>query len=318
MALRATGPGLIEIDPRYSGAGMLKALLYNFDFDDMSVTALKKEHADFLRDRAVPLLSENRGGIWLEGTASQVGTNDYNLQLSRQRVQRVVAYLASAGILGKQMQPDAVGEEHANPKLRDDQRDRAVSLVILPRTHRDPPPQRKTPPPPAATTKFQVRLLGETTLTGIPKLRPPRARMGAGPAVDGMIFEIKDVEHQLSAFYGYSGMGIGVGLNLAWLSGTDCGPWNAFTTSAPMNVGDFGGLTRFTSAGGGNYTKNWVHMMGTPKGVDSVYIMINTGTTYGAGATSTLGPLQRLVGPMPAGGPRLNVLERLDLPPRER
>jgi OmpA family len=317
MALRATGPGLIEIDPRYSGAGMLKALLYNFDFDDIRVTALKKEHTDFLRDRAVPLLSENRGGIWLEGTASQVGTNDYNLQLSRQRVQRVVAYLASAGISGKQMQPDAAGEEHANPKLRDDQRDRAVSLVILPRAHRDPPPQRKTPPPPAVTTKFQVRLVGEITLTGIPRLRLPRGRVGAGPAADAMIFQIEDLEHGLSAFYGYSGMGIGAGFNLAWLSGTDRGRWNAFTTSAPMNVGDFGGLTRFTSVGGGNYTKNWVHMMGTPKGVDSVYIMIDTGTTYGGGATSTLGPLQRLAGPMRAGGARLDILERLEFPKKD-
>ena len=32
------------------------------------------------------------------------------------------------------------------------------------------------------------------------------------------------MEHRLSAFYGYSGMGIGVGINLAWLSGTDTGP----------------------------------------------------------------------------------------------
>src|SRR5712691_696060 len=68
MALRATGPGLIEIDPRYRGAGILKALLYNFDFDDMNINTLKKEHTDFLRTRAVPLLERNSGRIWLEGT----------------------------------------------------------------------------------------------------------------------------------------------------------------------------------------------------------------------------------------------------------
>jgi hypothetical protein len=115
-----------------------------------------------------------------------------------------------------------------------------------------------------------------------------------------MLFEIQDVEHALSAFYGYSGIGIGVGFNLAWLSGTDAGPWNAFTTSAPMSVGDFGGFTRFTTGGVGNRTLNWLHMIGTPKGVDSVYIMINTGTTYGGGITTTAGPLQRVAGPMPA------------------
>jgi hypothetical protein len=68
-----------------------------------------------------------------------------------------------------------------------------------------------------------------------------------------------------------------------------------------MNVGNFGGLTRFTTAGGGNYTFNVLHMLGTPKGVHGVYIRINTGTTYGGGATTTLGPLQRIAGPMPAG-----------------
>ena len=46
----------------------------------------------------------------------------------------------------------------------------------------------------------------------------------------------------------------------------------------------------------------WLHMTGTPEGVSAVYIMINTGTTYGGGATSTQrGPLQRVAGPMPAG-----------------
>ena len=71
------------------------------------------------------------------------------------------------------------------------------------------------------------------------------------------------------------------------------------TTSAPMSVGDFGGPARFTTAGGGNYTVNWLHMLGTPKGVNSVYMMINTGTTYGGGATTTAGVLQRIAGPMP-------------------
>ena len=62
MVWRATGPGKFEIDDRYRGAGILKALLYNFDFDDMAITDLKTEHAGFLRTRAVPLLAGDRGG----------------------------------------------------------------------------------------------------------------------------------------------------------------------------------------------------------------------------------------------------------------
>lgn len=301
MTYRRTGPGRFEIDPRYSGAGILRVTLYNFDFDDMDVTDLKLEHANFLRTRVLPLLAGARGRIWLEGHASRIGTNNYNLTLSRRRVQRVVAFLTSNGVAGSQIQPDAVGEERSTSRLADDEMDRSVAFVITPRARQDPPPPRLIPAPPAVTSRFRVRLLGDLTLTGVPRFRPPRGRIGAGPAADAMLFEIQDTEHRLSAVYGYSGIGIGVGFSAAWLSGTDAGPWNDFTTSGPMNVGDFGGFTRFTTGGGGNYTVNWLNITGTPEGVDAVYIRINTGTTYGVGATSTVGPLQRIAGPMPAG-----------------
>ena len=302
MTFRPTGPGLIEVNPAYSGAGILRALLYNFDFDDMAVTELKREHADFLRTRVLPLLAGKRGMILLLGQASQIGTNDYNLQLSRRRVQRVVDFLTRNGVADGQIRPDAVGEEQSTSRLRDDQRDRSVEFVIAPRPQRDQPLPRIVPPPPAVTTRFRLRLLADVTLSGAPRFRPPRrGRVGLGPAAESQLFEIQDVEHGLSAFYGYSGLGAGAGFNAAWLSGTDSGPWNYFTTSAPMNVGDFGGRARFTTAGGGNHTINFIHMMGTPEGVDSVYMTINTGTTYGIGATTTAGPLQLVAGPMRAG-----------------
>jgi hypothetical protein len=114
------------------------------------------------------------------------------------------------------MQPDAVAEEHANPRLRDDQRDRAVSFVV------------RCPSP------------GPT-----------------GPAAGAAHSASTRRDHPVPA--------------------------------------------RFTTAGAGKYTINWFNMMGTPKGVDGAYIRINTGTTYGGGATITAGPLQRVAGPMPAG-----------------
>jgi hypothetical protein len=301
MTYRATGPGLIEVNPRYAGAGVLRALLYNFDFDDMAATDLKAEHSDFLRTRALPLLTGNHGMILLLGQASQVGTNAYYLTLSQRRVQRVVSFLTRNGVAVAQIRPDAVGEDQSTSRLRDDQRDRSVEFVIAPRPPLNQPTPRVVPPPPAQNTRFRVRLLGDVTLTGAPRLSPPRGRLGTGPAAEAMLFEIQDVDHRLSAFYGYSGLGIGVGINAAWLSGTDSGPWNAFTTSAPMNVGDFGGPARFTTAGAGNHTINYFHMLGTPDGVDSVYLRMNTGTTYGVGATTTAGPLQLVAGPMPAG-----------------
>ena len=49
----ATGPGKTEVDKtKYNRPGAIKALLYNFDFDDMASTTLKSEHANFLSTKA--------------------------------------------------------------------------------------------------------------------------------------------------------------------------------------------------------------------------------------------------------------------------
>ena len=199
-----------------------------------------------------------------------------------------------------QIRPDAVGEEQSVSRLRDDPRDRLVEFVIAPK--RVPLP-RVVPAPPPMSTRFRLRLVGDITLSGAPRLRPRPFRVGVGAATDAMMFEIQDVENNVTAFYGYSGLGAGAGFNAAWLSGTDTGPWNSFTTSAPMNVGDFGGPSRFTTGGGGDYTVNWLHLLGTPEGVDAVYLGIDTGRTYGVGISTTAGPLQLIYGPVPAGSP---------------
>lgn len=299
MAYRDTGPGYIEIDQRYSGAGILKALLYNFDFDDSHIRNLKKEHTGFLVSSALPLLRGDRGAIMLLGRASRIGANAYNMGLSRRRVDRVADFLAASGVSAQRIRRDAVGEENSVSTLADDPRDRSVEFVILPLAIPEPTP-RRVPPPPAVARRFRLRLLGDIGLSGVPR-RLPRGSLGAGAAAVAQIFEIEDTENGLSAFYGYSGIGIGAGFEGLFLSATDAGPWNEFTTSAPMNVGDFGGFSRFTTAGAGNATLNYLYMAGTPAGVDPVYLEINTGTTYGAGANSTIGPLQRIAGPMPTG-----------------
>ena len=69
--LRHTGPGKVEIDVKYSSPGILKARLYNFDFDDMKSTALKSQHADFLTQKVAPMLASDRSQIWMQGTASR-------------------------------------------------------------------------------------------------------------------------------------------------------------------------------------------------------------------------------------------------------
>ena len=73
---RATGPGKVDLDLDFSGVGVLKALLYNFDFDDfagLKYRELKPEHKKFLGEKVAPLLANNRGQAWMQGSASRIG-----------------------------------------------------------------------------------------------------------------------------------------------------------------------------------------------------------------------------------------------------
>jgi hypothetical protein len=159
---RATGPGKVDLDLSWSGVGMLKALLYNFDFDDFAdrkIRALKSEHIAFLADKVLPLLENNRGNVWLEGSASRMGANAWNMETSQTREGRVAAYLADHGVNWDQMQVDAVGEEVAN-KLKhteDDPRDRSVTIWVLPRINVNVPlPKRVPPKPKMSQTKLYI------------------------------------------------------------------------------------------------------------------------------------------------------------------
>lgn len=301
--LRATGAGKVEVDTKYSSPGMLKALLYNFDFDDMSSTALKPEHIAFLKDKVVPLLADERGQIWLRGSASKVGAADYNRQLSKVRVERVAAYLAGHGIKAEQMQLEAVGEDLTVSTNNDDERDRAVTFIVLPRAKVDPPPPPKVIPKPTISRNFKLTMLMALAASKAAKYaKYIKGKVGAGIAGDVMFFQIWDTQNNLAAIYVYVGGGIGVGLSLP-ASGTLHGPWNPFTTTAPISCAQFDGPARFTTAGAGPYTVNWINLIGTPPGVEGVYMMIETGTTIGAGASSTIGAFILLEGPDPFSGP---------------
>ena len=155
MVHRATGPGKVEVDQSYSGPGMAKALLYNFDIDGADI---KPEHERYLRATALPLLRDNRGAIWMQGSASRSGADAYNLRLSRRRVSNVESVLLRSGITPRQVQSDAVGEALAFGHAREDERDRAVALVILPYARPVPPPQN-VPDRPATNTRFKIRML---------------------------------------------------------------------------------------------------------------------------------------------------------------
>jgi hypothetical protein len=303
--LRHTGPGKVEIDTKYSSPGILKARLYNFDFDDMKSTALKSEHADFLTQKVAPLLASDRSQIWMQGTASRVGASEYNKKLSKVRAERVAKFLSGKGVKSEQMQTQATGEDFTIGMAEDDEQDRAVALIVLPKSKSAPPPPARVPTRPSVGENFKVAMLmGVSAGHAFKWLKYLKGKVGAGLAADSLFFIIWDTNNNLSSIYAYVGAGIGVGLTvLPKVSGTVHGPWNDFKTSAAISSAHFDGAARFTTIGAGNYTANWLNLLGTPSGVDPVYMMISTGTTIGAGASSTAGTMILLEGPSPFSGP---------------
>jgi len=277
--LQHSGPGRIRVDTRFAGPGMLKAHLYNFDVDS---EAVKQEHRTFLETKVAPLLQDDRGHIWLEGSASRSGSDPHNMVLSRKRVNSIAAVLRGAGILNRQMQLDAVGEQNAQAHRVEDETDRAVAIVVLPVAKDSPSPPKRIPAPPLVSTQFKVRLLGALAAS-------------AGPVqVENCFFQIADTKNNLTAFYVYSAGGVGKGLlPKVNLSATMKGPWNAFTTNSAIRVSQFDGAARFTTAGIGSWTTNHLNMMGLPTGVTTVpsVLSITTGFTIGFGGSTSIGVL---------------------------
>jgi hypothetical protein len=302
---RATGPGKTDVDGKYSSPGLLKALLYNFDFDDMKSAGLKAEHSRFLTERVVPLLAKDKGHIWMRGSASQIGANGYNMALSKLRVHRIASFLTGAGVFHTQMQLEAVGEELTVGHAKDDERDRGVALLILPKRKYDPPPRPTPPPKPKISRNFKIALLlGLSGSKAAKWAKYLKGKVGAGVAADASFFLIWDTDNNLASIYVYVGAGIGVGLTgLPDISATTHGPWNAFATSAAISCSQFGGFTRYTTAGVAKWSLDFLHLCGTPPGVDDVYLGFNAGTTLGLGASSTVGDLILLEGPDHFTGP---------------
>jgi hypothetical protein len=206
----------------------------------------------------------------------------HNLELSKRRVRNIAMILRGAGVLERQMQLEAIGEEQAQAHAPEDAKDRAVSLVVIPIAKKSPLPPKRIPPPPPVSTEFKVRLLGSLTAS-------------AGPfQVENCFFQIADRKNSLTSFYVYSSGGVGKGLLKGLnLAATMKGPWNNFKTSSAIRVSQFAGATRFTTGGVGPWTSNHINMMGLPKGVSTVptVLDINTGFTIGIGASTSVGDL---------------------------
>ena len=133
---RPTGPGKIESlasnaapVPRPGARADLAARLFNFDIDD---ARLKAEHQEWLRSNVVAAFRRFPGsGLFLQGSASRSGANAHNLDLSRRRVEAVRRFVADQGVPAGQILTSFTGEELSSFRSSEDERDRAVTAVLL-------------------------------------------------------------------------------------------------------------------------------------------------------------------------------------------
>jgi hypothetical protein len=304
---RATGLG--KIDVRFSTPSYLDAILYNFDFDDfinLQYRPLKDQHRQFLQDHVVPMLDDDLGAIWMQGSASKIGTNKWNMTTSQARVIRVASFLSEKEIRAEQMQLDAVGEENAATHDEDDERDRSVRLWVLPKFHYVPVPvPRPVPRKPFTSRHFKIAMLVSFSVSASSTIKKFLSKMKFVKYVMAEVapFVIWDTTNNISCLYLYVGIGPGLGIDFSPASGTTHGPWNVFTTEKPMAVWQFGRWARFTTIGGGNISANWITME-TPRGIDNVEsLRIDTGTTLGVAASTSVGDLYRIEDPHPFHDP---------------
>ena len=123
---KPTGPGKIEI-LRATSEASIRALLFNFDFDD---AAVKPEHQAWLNEHAVPSLKATNQRVFLRGIASQKGDRQYNLDLSQRRVEAVSNFLIAQGVTVQQVVATFTGEDLSTSLLADDEHDRAVEAIF--------------------------------------------------------------------------------------------------------------------------------------------------------------------------------------------
>jgi hypothetical protein len=247
--------------------------------------------------------------VQIIGYTDAVDTEDVNAGLRQARAESVRQFLLRNGVPASRVGPAIGAAPGTYPAENRSEMGRASNrgaLLVLssdpvppppppPPEHHDPPP---VPPTPSGNTHFRVRML----FAG--------AAAGDVIAVDQIFFEICDPQYQQSATYSYTGAGIGWGIKVPRriplprrlprsLPGgaTTAGPWNDFTTRERMGVGEFGGATRFTTAGGGPWSLNYLTMCGSHP-VDCLTVpktlMISTGFTVGVGMSTTAGALVRL------------------------
>ncbi|WP_448956057.1 OmpA family protein [Labrys neptuniae] len=310
----ATGVGQHEILYENSAARIIEALLYNFDFDDFyghKIRPLKPAHTKFLDEHVIPLLEGGKGHIWIQGSASRIGTSDWNMTLSQVREGSVQAYLLDNGVNADQIEVNAVGSSLTAHHALDDDRDRSVLIWVYPNIDHKPP-TKKVPKRPKTSTTFRIAVDGSypplwkrhhdhiswggKIVKKIVKKLPISAR--------DIPFIIWDTTNNLACKYIYIGVEFGFDLSIGSSLPEPHGPWTDFTTEKAIGCWQFGRDGRLTTMGDWKTAATYIHIE-TPAGVKNVHAKIQLGIAVkGAqGSTTLAGDFDLMSRPEPFGGP---------------
>jgi len=241
-------------------------------------------HIQFLDSQVQPII-QTLPGAWVDlfGFASRLGNANSNQTLSENRIGSVRNRIAGYAPAINFQQYKGLGEAESGPDESDDSGYwRAVEVYVYAYKPPPPRPRPKRPKTPKLNTKLKLKMHANLNASVI-------------AAADFSIFQIWDEAAGLCSYYTYWAGGVSGGLIPgAWLSATLPGDWNEFSVSKPMAVNKFAGPTRFSTAGGGPWSKNYVNFMGLPPGTQTIPnpLPIETGFTVGIGAGSSVGTLQ--------------------------
>jgi hypothetical protein len=306
---RATGPGKIDVIFEATGANILEARLYNFDFDDYDdghVRQLKTEHAKFLYEHVIPRLANLKGNIWLQGSASRIGSKDWNMTLSMVRGGAVEAFLLDRDIKPEQIEPDAVGNTLTATHALDDAHDRSVLLWVYPRFEFHPPLEKKVPSRPKISSVFKIAVdgnypaawaahhrnlsIGGKILKKIMKKLPLSSQ--------DIPFLVWDTTNNIACKYIFNDLNFGFDISIGTRLPKPHGPWSTFFTSKPIGCWQFGRDARLTKMGDYKTFYTMLHVE-TPPGVNNVAVKIDTGITVRgiSGSFTLAGDFARMEGP---------------------
>jgi len=120
---------------RIESRDLLKRINSELIFFDLDESEIRDSEHIKLDSIVSYLFDHKKSNVFLTGHADQPGSDNYNLDLSRKRVENVKAYLESKGIPGRIMRTKYLGESQlleSHPRGEENQVNRRVEVFIVP------------------------------------------------------------------------------------------------------------------------------------------------------------------------------------------